>query len=173
MGFGSQILAETPGAPMGTVQSTGVVPATPGDTIPYTLAGSVPTATGTGWAAQLTPIYNVTALGTVSTGTITLNWAQSNLFTLTLPNSTGPTFAFSNVTVGQSIQMIITVGGTSSTIVAWPSGFTSPGAWIGTLTGTGGASSSAPAVGITAGLVIAVEITCIAAGTYIGEYLTN
>ncbi len=165
MPFGSQVLAETPGSPMGVVQSTGVAPATPGDTLPYTLAGAVPTATGAGWASQLTPITNPVSLGTLtgSGATTTLNWAANNFFIFTAPASAF-TLAFSNVTVGQTITIIAT--GVASGVPTWPT--VSP--WIGVIA-TPAVSASAPALASAA--VWWITITCTAAGVYAGTYIVN
>ncbi len=151
-----------PGTLMGTAQAAGTVPAGLGDILPFTLAGAVPTATGAGWAMQLPPVYSVSALGTLATGTTTLNWAAYNYFTLTAYGGAF-TLAFSNVSVGQQIQLFVT--GAGSAAATWPSGIT----WIG-LTSAPAASSSAPV--LTANTVL-ITLTCTAANTFVGSYITS
>jgi len=148
---------------MGTVQSVGLVPATLGDTLPFTVAGTVPTATGTGWAMVLAPVNSVLAMGTLATGTTTFNWGLYNYFTLTCYGGS-MTFAFSNVTPGQSITMAIT--GAGSAAVTWPGTFS----WVGVIA-TPAVSAAAPV--LTGAVLTVVNITCTSLGNYIGEYITS
>ena len=148
---------------MGTTQSVGVVPPTPGDILPFSQAGAVPTATGSGWIMQLGPTYSVQAMGTLATGTTTFNWGQYNLFTLTCYGG-AMTFAFANVAVGQSVTLAIT--GAASAAVTWPTTFQ----WCGVIA-TPAVSASAPV--LTSAVLTVVNITCISPGNYIGEYVTS
>jgi len=156
-------LQEPGGALMGTVQS----PTLPqGDTLPYALAGAVPTATGSGWAMLLPPVFSVAALGTLATGTTTLNWAQFNFYTFTAYGGAF-TIAFTNVTVGQQIQLYVT--GAGSAAATWPSTIS----WVG-LSG-----AAPPVVGTTpilTGATVYLTITCTALGaspTFVGTYITS
>ena len=148
---------------MGTVQTTGVLPAPNADILPFALAGSVPMANGAGWQMNLMPVFSVSALGTLATGTTTFNWAQYNYFTLTCYGG-AMTFAFSNVTPGQMIKLLIT--GAASAAVTWPTTFT----WIG-ITSAPAVSASAPV--LTAVQQTEVEIVCTSAGNYVGKYIIN
>lgn len=147
--------------PMGTVQNPASVPPTPGDTLPFSPQGLIPVSTGTGW--QTVPLSSVQALGTLATGTTTFNCGLYNLFTLTCYGG-AMTFAFNNIQVGQTITMYIT--GEASAAVTWPSSFS----WCGIIA-TPAVSASAPV--LTSAVLTIVEITCVAAGTYIGEYITS
>ncbi|HMF38312.1 MAG TPA: hypothetical protein VKF17_16835 [Isosphaeraceae bacterium] len=84
--------------------------------------------------------------------TLTLNWATSDWF---IPAALGgsPTIAFSNPTVGQGINLILTQG-TGGQTVTWPSGITGP-SWPPTLSTSSAARDQ-------------VFIKCIASGTYLG-----
>ena len=146
--------------PMGIVQNPASVPPTPGDTLPFSPQGLIPVSTGTGW--QTVPLSSVSALGTLATGTTTINCGLYNYFTLTCYGG-AMTFAFANIQVGQTIEMFIT--GAGSAAITWPGTFS----WIG-LTATPAASSSAPVV--TAATVL-VAITCTSVGNYVGSYITS
>jgi len=161
-GFGSMGLQEPFGAQMGTVQGT----TTPqGDTLPFAQAGTVPTATGSGWTMSPMPTFQVLALGTLPTGTTTLNWAQASLFTFTAYAGTF-TLAFSGMQLGQQIQILAT--GNASATATWPaSGIT----WAGVITGPA-LSNAAPL--LTTAVAYVITLTCTAVGsspTFVGQYI--
>lgn len=80
-------------------------------------------------------IYNpVNAKGNSGTGTVTFNWNDSNIQTVTLTGNC--TFAFSNPQSGASYQIIITQDGTGGRTITWPAGIYWEGKTIPTLTGT-------------------------------------
>ena len=106
-----------------------------------------------GWPGPNQPIVPAVT----ATATTNLDWSQGGLFQVNYPASTlAVTFTFTNVQVGQTIQMLSTQGGTSASTVTWPSGIT----WVGG--GAGVPSTSTGYVDLT-------TITCIAVGTYIGN----
>ena len=160
--FGSMGLQEPGGSQMGTVQSS----TTPlGDTLPYTLDNGVPMATGTGWQIGLTPAYSVAALGTLATGTTTLNCSLFNYFTFTCYGG-AMTLAFGNIQIGQSIKLLITSA--ASAAITWPGSFT----WVGILIAPA-VSNSAPVLTSGGPNVTEVTITCTSIGNYVGVYITN
>ncbi len=162
MAFGSMQLAETPGSQMGVVQGT---TAPLGDTLPYTLDNAVPMATGTGWQMGLTPAYSVAALGTLATGTTTLNCSLFNYFTFTCYGG-AMTLVFGNIQIGQSIKLLITSA--VSAAVTWPGTFT----WIGVVIAPA-VANVAPVLTSAGPNVTEVTITCTSAGNYVGFYITN
>ena len=85
MGFGSMQLQETPGAQMGTIAGS----TTPmGDTLPFAAAGTVPTATGSGWAmlpAGASPVVSVSAAYTATINNHLILLTTTSAFTVTLP----------------------------------------------------------------------------------------
>lgn len=58
------------------------------------------------------------AKGNSGTGTVTFNWNDGNIQTVTLTGSC--TFAFSNPTSGASYQIVITQNGTGGFSITWP-----------------------------------------------------
>ena len=71
--------------------------------------------------------------GNSGTGTVTFNWNDGNIQTVTLTGTC--TFAFSNPQSGASYQIIITQDGTGGRTITWPSGIYWEGRVIPTLTG--------------------------------------
>jgi hypothetical protein len=62
----------------------------------------------------------VQSKGNSGTGTVTFNWNDSNIQTVTLTGNC--TFAFSNPQSGASYQIVITQDATGSRTITWPSG---------------------------------------------------
>ncbi len=152
-----------PGAnvPGGAVMGQLITPNTPGgDTLPFSPTGAVPTATGSGWQMSLPPNFQVQALGTLATGTTTLNCGVANYFTLTAYGGSF-TLALANAYVGQMIAVQIT--GAGSAAATWPSTMT----WIGS------GSAAAPTLTANTTLVFLIVTALGASPTYTGFYLTN
>jgi hypothetical protein len=60
----------------------------------------------------------VNAKGNSGTGTVTFNWNDGNIQTVTLTGNC--TFAFSNPQSGASYQIVITQDGTGGRTITWP-----------------------------------------------------
>ncbi len=160
----------------GTVTSPavqGVTVQDPADTSPSTGMG-VTGANGK-WVLDPGQSFVISALGTVTTAA-NLDWTQAGYFSLTLTGSdtcvvtfgTGSSTGALSASLGQMIKIRLT--GASSAAVTWPSTIT----WVGLLTGTSGASASAPTV--SAANVIDITLVCTATGsapTYDGTYITG
>ncbi len=134
------------------------------------------------WTASPSPNFAVSALGVVG-ATANIDWSAAGYFSFTTTPSTALTITFATTataalaaaaqvnsfSLGQTIRIRITGGGTSAAIT-WPATV----AWIGMLTGTGGSSQSAP-VWVTTKL-LDVVLTCTGTGsapTFDGIYMTG
>ena len=110
--------------------------------------GFMPASSGKSWVALPGPAIAISALGTVTTAA-NLDCTLASYFTLTgtagdaiaMTFGTGGSTGAFSCQVGQVIQIRVTASGATVNTATW-SGYTI--AWIGTLSSTGGASSSAP-----------------------------
>lgn len=132
-----------------------------------------------GWRSTSGPNYSISALGVLgATGNI--DWSAASYFTFTTTSGTNLTLTFyttdavaaslttPSYTLGQKITIRVTGAGTPS--ITWPATVT----WLGTLTGTSGASQSAPVVINTK--LLDIELICTGVGsspTFDGRYRTG
>ncbi len=127
---------------------------TPADTLAPQGFGVV--SNGENWRGWPGPNQPVVPAVT-ATATTNLDWSQGGLFQVNYPATTlAVTFTFTNVQVGQTIQMWSKQGASSASTVTWASGII----WYGG--GSGVPSTSTSAIDIT-------MITCIAPGSYVGQ----
>ena len=116
----------------------------------YTITGTITGVTAP-WLAMAADDYTPS-----SPGTLAINWALADSFTASA-FSGSTTISFSNVTVGQKIDLIL---GSNGQTVTWPSGMTGVGfTWPPTLSGSG--------------LRDEFVIKCIGTNSYLGYNLNN
>jgi hypothetical protein len=125
---------------------------TPADTLAP--LGFSPSSNGEHWNAFPSDLQAIVPAVTQTT-TTNLDWSQGGLFQVTLGSGVTGSYTFSNVTVGQTIQILTTQNASAST-VSYPSTVL----WVG---GGSGAVSS------NSGYKDLATITCIAPGSYIGN----
>jgi hypothetical protein len=115
--------------------------------------GFMPSSNGKSWVALPGPaaaVYTDTYASTTS-----IDWSLGGIHLVTLTGNV--TFSFANVSVGQTIRLVITQDGTGSRTGTFPSGCTFVGGQK-TLTTTNGATDT-------------VDIQCTATGTYLCSLL--
>ncbi len=112
----SESLQSPAGIPMGTLAGTGYPP-TPGDTLPYAIPGTVPTATGTGWITlppSAAPIVTVSAAYTATALNHTILCTTTSAFTVTLPPAAavpaGFELIFKNISGSNIVTLAAGVG---------------------------------------------------------------
>jgi hypothetical protein len=138
-----------------TAAVQGVTTTAPAD-VAYT-QGFSPVGAGTSWALQPDGVTAIATLPTTTSGAHTPNvdWSTAGIFLITFGNNS--TFTFSNVTVGQTITIVITQNATGSMTGTFPAGCVFVG-------GSKTLSTAASAIDT-------VEITCTAVGTYLCQLL--
>jgi hypothetical protein len=127
--------------------------------------GFMPASNGKSWVAASGPVMAITALGTVTTAA-NLDCTLASYFTLTgtagdaiaMTFGTGSSTGAFSCQLGQVIKIRVTASGSTVNTMSW-TGYTI--AWVGMLSGTGGASSSAPVFKTST----QAEITLVCTGT--------
>jgi hypothetical protein len=129
-----------------------------GSQLPDTPAGLSPYSVGSrlGWATAPSDIAAVVASATVTT-TRTIDWSTGGVFQFLLTDGDTLVFTFTNVTVGQTIKIVLTEPNPLSTTTA----VTMPGTCI--LCGTSG-SFTTPTQ--TTAVVDVLTVICVSQGVY-------
>ncbi|MGO9110668.1 MAG: hypothetical protein ACLP9L_15720 [Thermoguttaceae bacterium] len=120
-----------------------------------TNAGFSPVALGDSLGFAMKPEGCGAVVSTTGSASQVLDWSTFTIMNVAMPASAitwAPTFV--NVTIGQSVQIVTTQGGSSASTASWPSGVKMSG-------GTKGMTASTGAVDM-------FTLTCVAAGVFYG-----